>query len=440
MSISRRAFLCGAGGAIALPWMESLVTKKRACGQSAQAPKRLIVFFTPGGTCPPAWIPSGTETSFTLPDILSPLAPHQSDLLVLKGVAAVSADADVYDNHMKGMAHMLTGTAMVDSDNAGGISVDQYIAQRLNAPTRFATLEFGVQTPTGWPPPMSYLGSAQPVPYEDDPVKMYTRIFAGGVPGSSSAASAAAAALKRKRSILDTVVGELGLLKPRLATADRAKLDAHLTVVRDIESRLGAIATTSCAQPSQPAATALTDDNIPAILQLQIDLMWMALTCDLTRVVSLQLRGSGPDVVYGWTGATNAQHPMEHATEEYMLTGGTGDLIKIHRWYGQLFAGLIAKLKATQEGANTLLDNSVVFWTSEMGAGDHRHYDIPYVLAGSAQGYFKTGRYLQYQPINGWQGPPHNQLLVSLCNAMGLSDVTTFGDPRWGSGPLPRLT
>lgn len=42
------------------------------------------------------------------------------------------------------------------------------------------------------------------------------------------------------------------------------------------------------------------------------------------------------------------------------------------------------------------------------------------------------GRYLRYG------GAPHNDLLVSLCNYMGLPD-TTFGNPAYCNGALGNL-
>jgi hypothetical protein len=74
-------------------------------------------------------------------------------------------------------------------------------------------------------------------------------------------------------------------------------------------------------------------------------------------------------------------------------------------------------------------------WGNELGVGNtHSYKNIPWMLAGGAGGYFKTGRFLQYPDV------PHNNLLVSVCNAMGFSDVTTFGIPGVCTGALPGLT
>jgi hypothetical protein len=79
------------------------------------------------------------------------------------------------------------------------------------------------------------------------------------------------------------------------------------------------------------------------------------------------------------------------------------------------------------------LDNSVIVWGNELGLGNsHTLTDIPFVLAGSAGGYLRTNRFLQYD------GVAHNQLWVAMLNAMG-SDATAFGHPDYSTGALPML-
>jgi hypothetical protein len=106
----------------------------------------------------------------------------------------------------------------------------------------------------------------------------------------------------------------------------------------------------------------------------------------------------------------------------------------IRRWYMEQFAYLLGKLDEIPEGEGTMLDNTVVVLASEIAQGNtHSHTDAPFLLAGSAGGYFQTGRYLAYD------AQPHNNLLVSLLNAMGVP-ATTFGDPNYCTGALSGLT
>ena len=61
---------------------------------------------------------------------------------------------------------------------------------------------------------------------------------------------------------------------------------------------------------------------------------------------------------------------------------------------------------------------------------------MPYVLAGSAGGKIRAGRLIDY----GSAHHDNNQLLVSLGQIMGATDLNTFGDPSGATGPLPNLT
>jgi len=82
--LSRRTVLRGAGGvAISLPL---LLAMRPRTAQAASLPKRFVVFFSANGMIKDQWQPTATGTGFTLSPILSPLAAHQSELLILRGL------------------------------------------------------------------------------------------------------------------------------------------------------------------------------------------------------------------------------------------------------------------------------------------------------------------------------------------------------------------
>ena len=197
-ALGRRAVLRSAGGiAISLPWLEAMSGAARA---QAVFPKRLVVFFSACGTHPKDWFPTGGETDFQLSRFLAPLAPHRQDLVILKGVNFLSAMPDQPgDGHQRGMGNFLTATGNTPAKIGGGISIDQQIATRLAAPTKFRSLELGVQVRYNGDTiyeRISYLGPAQPTPAEDDPVAAFKRIFGGfSAPACNSFQIAASAAL-----------------------------------------------------------------------------------------------------------------------------------------------------------------------------------------------------------------------------------------------------
>ena len=80
-----------------------------------------------------------------------------------------------------------------------------------------------------------------------------------------------------------------------------------------------------------------------------------------------------------------------------------------------------------------MLDNTLVLCVNEISRGNtHSHDDMHFLLAGGAGGRLDGGRYLRYDDR------PHNDLLVSVLNLLGLDDET-FGDQRFCYGALPGL-
>lgn len=110
---------------------------------------------------------------------------------------------------------------------------------------------------------------------------------------------------------------------------------------------------------------------------------------------------------------------------------------KASRYFHQELGYLVGKLKAVDEGGQSLLYNSVILAASEVTEPNaHSHNNHQYLLAGQAGGYLRTGRYVRYEK----QGA--NRLLVSICQAMGLTDVTHYGDivrSTEPAGPLDGL-
>ncbi|MEM6994637.1 MAG: DUF1552 domain-containing protein [Myxococcota bacterium] len=439
-SISRRTMLRGAGGvALGLPMLEIMDSHAGGGGD----PTRMVIFFTNNGTVHSNWTPTGSETDFTLGPILQPLAPFQDRLNVLSGVDQESSyhGPGSGDPHMPGMAHLLTGTEMVSTGTGnydkmgGGISVDQYVAEQINAPTKFGSLQFGVQAgqyaSNAWNS-LTYAGPNEPVAAENDPVEAYNRIF-----GELDGDQGALAVLRAKRhSVLDAVKDDLTELQGRLGAADNIKLEQHLDAVRDVETIIDTSTDVggNCMVPDVPAAVAnLYDyDAAPALFRAQIELLVMSLVCDLTRVASLQFRAAlGGTMTFTFLGQTEEWHEISHKGDGNQQ--GVDEKTAVNTWFAEQFAYLLQLMDAVQETNGSLLDNSVVFWCNELSRGNaHSRRDMPFLLAGSAGGYFPTGRWLQYN------GASHNDLLVSLANSMGVQ-TNTFGNPAYCTGPLSGL-
>jgi hypothetical protein len=439
---SRRTFLHGLGGAgVLLPFLPPLARESGAA--PGDGPRRIVLLFSANGTLHENWVPSGTESDFTLGPILSPLEPYKDRMIVLDGLST-SRDGPG-DGHQKGMGLLWTASRLLEGGDfqgggdagtagwCGGISVDQHIANTVGTKSAYKSLEFGVQTngATVWSR-MCYAGGNQPIAPEDSPSSMFDRLFAD----FDVDATELAKLKSRRQSVIDVVKGDLDrLVLDHGSTDDRTKLDAHLTAIRNVEQRINAEIPTC--DPSVVAPGGGFDeganDNFPEVARRQMDILAMSLGCDLTRVASLQFSRSVSQTRFPWAGVPEAHHDLSHLgnADASMVSKITA----INTWYAEQVKYLLDALAAIPEGDGSVLDNTLVVWGNELSRGNsHGNEPVPFVLLGGASGALQMGRYLQYD------GTRHNRLLVSLCHAMGLDEQQTFGDTDTGSGGLPGLT
>jgi hypothetical protein len=414
-----------------------------ASGQETQ-PLRLILWFTPHGTVYENWKPSGTTDQFTLGPILAPLERHKGKLNVLDGLK-IQADG-VGAPHTKGPPLLWTASPLNDDmtftreDGSGGMhygwnsaaSVDQVIIQQRPPDTPYSSLEFGVRSGGNHPGSrMIYTGAQAPLAPETDPWAAFNRLL--GDLGQTTAQLEQLRA--ERRSVLDLVASELDAVQSQVSSADRHKIEAHLTAVREVEMRLQAAPLTCQTLDLGEPIDANASSSTPVVFDRMIELMATSLACGLTNFASMQYRVGENDggYTYDWLGITRLEHHLMSHDGDDNLQSRT-DLSSIYTWYSERFAYFLDKLAEVPEGDGTMLDNSLVIWGSEIGKGNsHAFEKIPFIVAGGAAGQLVTGRYLEYADI------PHNRLLTTVCQLMGLPEVNTFGSTDTGTGPLVGL-
>lgn len=444
----RRQMLRGAlGSMLALPLLDLAVRDVKAAlpGVAPDGyPLRFVVFFNPNGCWPATWFPTGTETEFALAQSMTSLEPFKDKLLILDGVDMPAVDAGPGEDHQQGMGGVLTGRPLQvggfvggDGSLAGwgdGVSIDQRIAQHIGATTPLGSVEAGIRasayTGSEVRSRIVYSGAAQPLPPEDNPSAIWGRMF-----GDFSADPTAMAVLRAKRvSVLDTVAGQFDAIKQQAGIDDRTRLDQHAALVRDLELRLQnePVLGEHCMLPGAPAAVNPDDaGSMHLVSQAHIDLIAMAFACDITRVASLQYSNGANHHTFPFVGSNSDGHGLSHAADDDAVSWAEWTVRQT--WYCEQFAYLLGKLAAIPEGDVTMLDHTVVLWVNELSKGNsHSHQRMPFVLAGSGGGYFRTGRYVTH--VNA----PHNDLLVSLQNAFGIEEQV-FGAPEYCTGPLANL-
>lgn len=457
--LDRRTMLRGAGSiAIALPWLEVMGHDKLAHAAGTPA-KRFLSVYQPGGTVLDKFWPSPTDP--TSSSILTPLAAHKAKLLVLKGL---NMDCAVGEQHQAGIIGFLTGSKQTGSpkDYSSYASIDQVIATRLQADMTtkkpHGSLQFAVRWATGKSHGLlSPINSCTfedspkitPLPPRLDPQQIFNDLF-GTLPGMGGGTTTMAdARIARRKSVLDYVNKRYVALGNRLGAVDKAKLDNHLTKLREIESALqtGVVETTICKAPTKVdtkgynPTTGLMSGNageiidqdsdkmIPVVGKFMMDMMVMAFACNLTSVGHFQWTDTEAKHTFPWLNLANHHHFYQH-------DGGflPVQCEQICKWYSEMHAYLLAGMNAVEVAPGvTLLDESVVFFGSELGhPPTHEKKNMPFMLAGGGGG-LKGGRMLDFG------GKAHNNLLVSILNLFG-DARTTYGHAEFNSGALAGIT
>ncbi|MDX2020850.1 MAG: DUF1552 domain-containing protein [Deltaproteobacteria bacterium] len=458
--LGRRDLLRAAGLGTAATLLPSLRRAEAASG----IPTRFVVFYTQHGTLPEPWKPTGpggvgaaSETSFDLGELHQPLASFKKDLILLSGLDMRSwADGpQVACGHVNGQVASLTNFDAISKGNAGGPSIDQYIAAGLKkqnggvSPTKLPSMNLAAAGDGYFGQAAFFSGPGALVPIESSPTRAYQRLFPNGTSPSTTGPSLDALAAARRRSAaMDVAMGEFAAVENLLGKAEKTKLEAHAAAIKDLQTRLSKApggGGTSCMAPTAPAAKVGFRDGGDAMIRM----IQAGFACDLTRVASLWM-GSTPNADCGYSPGmlgTTDLHDLVHKVDGDMRSNPTavGVIKKFHIAYSQVFAQLLTALKAIPESdGSTMLDHTVILWAGEIAQGGHGCANLKWMLAGSAGGYFKTGRYLNWGDYNRGEygpdrnGPSNGDLFSSLANAMGVP-TTTYGSNGRSTGPIAKL-
>ncbi len=422
-AIHRRQFVKQLGlSAASLPFLMGLPSLGLAA--PARPRQRLIVMFSPNGTIPPAYWPDETGEDFQLKEIMTPLAPFKDRMLIVKGLSnKVRGDGD---GHMRGMSCLLTGIELFPGNIQGGsdtpagwasgISIDQelknFFQSREETRTRFGSLEFGVGVTDRADPwtRMSYAGPNKPVAPISDPYQMYRKLYGQ---------------LKEKQSlqsVLTDVQSDLKKVGRLISAEDRRMIEEHQSLVRQMEREIKESDRQKLrvTPPTFEEGIADQNDNVPRLSRMQIDLLVNSFVNDMARVATLQYTKSVGSARMNWLDIKDGHHALSHEPDKDETA--QAKLIKINKWFCGELSYLVEKLSRTPEPGSdgTLLDNTLIVWTNELGKGNSHTLDnIPFLMIGGGFG-FKMGRSLKFEKV------AHNRLHLALAHGAG-HRIETFG-------------
>ncbi|HXS80279.1 MAG TPA: DUF1552 domain-containing protein [Gammaproteobacteria bacterium] len=383
--LSRRTLLRGAGVALALPILESMIPAMgRRAWAAGDAPRRVAFMYIPHGAVMNRWLPAGASSDLELGPTMQSLVPWRGRLNVVSGLklpAAYVGEATAGANHTRASRCWLTCAPL--ETGASPTSADQVAAAHIGQETPLPSLELAIESGES----IAYRTPTTPLPMETNPRVVFERLF-----GDGSTPEERAARQRQFASLLDAVAGEVAPLQRSLPAADRARLDRYLTDIRELERRLALAGDSTLAELEVPDKP----NGIPADFEehanLMFDLLTIAWQADLTRVATLLMARELSNRVYGRSGITEGFHNCSHHSE---VPANIDRLARLNEYHARTtVASLLQKLGSTPDGDGTLLDHALVVYGSGMSnANQHDHHPLPMLVAGGAGG-VRGGRHL----------------------------------------------
>jgi hypothetical protein len=413
-AISRRRFLQGAGIALSLPFLDSMISPFARAAESSSplapgaTPRRMFGICNNLGLLPEYFFPKGNGRDYTPSPYLDLLQEHRKDFTVFSGVSHPNVDG----GHPSDISFLTAAPHPASSSFRNTISLDQHIAERIGTLTRFPSITLAVNGGRG----LSWTGTGVAIPPEQSASSVFKQLF---LQGSPEEVEAQIRELDTGRSILDAVADQAKDLQRKVGASDRSRLDQYFTSVRELESRLQASRGWEHKPKPVVKVNEPVDPTSPALYMSKVNLMYdlgkLAFETDSTRSVTLMLNSVGTPVlqIQGET-ITDSYHNLSHHGKS---PDKLAQLKIVDEWHMKLLAGLFKDLKSVREGEETLLDRTMILYGSNLGdANAHSTTNMPTIFAG---GGFKHGQHLEFDSK---QNYPLPNLFVSMLQRMGIEE------------------
>ena len=405
----RRRFLQATGVTLGLPMLDAFLPRAAAEEQAGDVPRRMVCVCAPLGLHPEFFFPEQTGRDYEATPYLSELQEFRDQFTVMSGLAhpEVGSSHDSIFSFLTAAPHPEIRAGFRNS-----ISVDQFAAEHIGERTRFPSLSLSAE---GFG--LSWTHSGALVPPDLYPANLFARLFLDGRPDEVEAQKRR---LRDGRSILDAVGERARKMQTSVGQRDREKLDEYFTSVRELERRM-ATAEEWSKKPkpvvdAKPPQNNMNSADLIGKTRLMFDLIHLALQTDSTRLVTMLLLGTS--LVPPIQGVSQGHHDLSHHGKDpqkiAQLRTVEVELMKCVR-------ELLEKLKQTKEQGESLLNRTMVFFSSNLGdASNHSTRNLPVLLAG---GGFKHGQHLKFDKAN---PTPLSNLFVSMLQRLGI-EADQFG-------------
>jgi hypothetical protein len=399
IQLDRRAFLRGVGVALALPVLDAMGAEV-----TNDIPRRFCAIYTANGMSLPktehgindwSWFPTETGSDFKFGKSTEPLAPFRKQLSFMGGM--------LHPNGPKADPHIcsdmwLTGAPLHNPKPGtfNSVGVDQVVALHTKQFCRQPSLVLSIDAGTGYlsrTGTISYNLDGRPIPAENNPRRIFDRIFRG----DNSSATTERAYLQRRIKLVDAVADSARSLDAKLGKTDRERMDQYLSTLNEMESRLVAsekwIDIPLKKQDYSHLNLDATNEGNPAeYYRNMFELIALAFDADITRTVTFMLNredGMGiSDTFPLKLGLSKTHHNLSHATDK----DGQGDFAKYDLFLSKQVAHFLERMNSYKDRNGSALDNTIVLFGS--GASTtHNSHNLPTLLAGGANMGLKHGQY-----------------------------------------------
>jgi len=426
--LDRRAFLSGvAGASLALPVLDAM-------GQeiSEQRPRRFCALYTANGMSLPKsehgidewnWFPQKTGKDFVWGKSTEPLSPFRDQISFLGGL--------YHTNGPKADPHTcsdmwLTGAPLhnPNRDTYNSVGLDQVIALHTRQYCRQPSLVLSIDAGVGFlsrTGTISYNQEGKPIPAENNPRRVFDRLFRG----DKASLERQREKLSRRLKLVDSVLDNARSLNRRLGKSDRETMDQYLTSLNEIESRLIASEKWIDIPLKKQDHSHLdldikSEDDPKSYYRNMFDLIALAFDADITRSVAFMLNredGMGiSDTFPLKLGLTRTHHSLSHAGDK----AGQLEFAKYDRFLSEQLAYFFGRLQEFKDKNGSVLDNSIVLYGS--GASTtHYPKNLPTLIAGGGNMGLKHGTH--------WRSgeTPMSNVFLSILHSMDIFDAA-FSD------------
>ena len=421
-------FIRGVGATFALPLLDAMVPAATALSKTpAMGPKRLGYVFMPMGCDQSRWTPRSDKSLDKLSPILDSLEEVKNDLTVFTNMELRPAYPGSHATSNSSFLSAARAKPTESSDYYLGTTADQVAAKQIGQDTQLPSIELAMdimqivgQCDNGYAcvyqNNLSWSSPTTPLPAEAHPRIVFENLF-----GEGGTREERQEVLKKRSSLLDSIVADMNRIKQDLGASDQAKVTDYLDAIREVERRI------------QKAESDSNDNPLPDLdrpvgvpvsyadhARLMFDLQLLAYQGDITRIATFQIARETSNRSYPEIGVPDPHHPLSHHGDD---PDKIARMSKINAFHVSLYAEYLEKLKNTPEGNGSLLDNSLILYGSGIGNPNvHDHTNLPIIVAGGSSGGMKGNRHIRYD-----KPTPLANLHLTLLEKMGVK-IDSFGD------------